>query len=64
VTAPKDLPPDHEIIETAPRLWRLDVTGPLGPLLAALAGLPIEDLQVREGRLEDVLPKYYRGGTP
>jgi ABC-2 type transport system ATP-binding protein len=64
VTAPTNLPPGHDIIETAPRLWRLDVTGPLGPLLATLAGLPVEDLQVREGRLEDVLPKYYREGTP
>lgn len=64
VTAPTDLPAGHSIIETAPRLWRLDVTGPLGPLLAALAGLPVEDLQVREGRLEDVLPKYYREGMP
>jgi ABC-2 type transport system ATP-binding protein len=63
VSAPKEVPPGHSFIETAPRLWRLDVTGPLGPLLAALAGLPVEDLQVREGRLEDVLPKYYREGT-
>jgi ABC-2 type transport system ATP-binding protein len=54
VAAPTDLPPGHDIIET----------GPLGPLLATLAGLPVEDLQVREGRLEDVLPKYYREGTP
>jgi ABC-2 type transport system ATP-binding protein len=64
VTPPTDLPAGHSIIETAPRLWRLDVTGPLGPLLTALAGLPVEDLQVREGRLEDVLPKYYREGMP
>jgi ABC-2 type transport system ATP-binding protein len=64
VPAPRELPAGHSVIETAPRLWRLDVTGPLGPLLAALAGLPVEDLQVREGRLEDVLPKYYREGMP
>jgi ABC-2 type transport system ATP-binding protein len=64
VTPPTDLPGGHSIIETAPRLWRLDVTGSLGPLLTALAGLPVEDLQVREGRLEDVLPKYYREGIP
>src|SRR5437867_6253176 len=59
-----DLPPNHECLETAPRLWRLEVTGPLGPLLAALAGLPVEDLEVREARLEDVVLKYYREGTP
>jgi ABC-2 type transport system ATP-binding protein len=62
VTAPTNLPPGHEFLETAPRLWRLDVTGPLGPLLAALTGLPVEDLEVREARLEDVLLKYYREG--
>jgi ABC-2 type transport system ATP-binding protein len=56
------LPPGHEFLETAPRLWRLDVTGPLGPLLTALAGLPVQDLEVRESRLEDVVLKYYREG--
>ena len=55
-------PPGHELIETTPRTWRLEVTGTLGPLLAALSGLPVEDLEVREARLEDVVLKYYRGG--
>src|SRR5207248_6987758 len=58
------LPPGHQFLETAPRLWRLEVTGPLGPLLNALAGLPVEDMEVREARLEDVVLKYYREGTP
>jgi ABC-2 type transport system ATP-binding protein len=53
----------HEFLEIAPRVWRLEVAGPLGPLLTALAGLPVEDLEVREARLEDVLLKYYREGT-
>jgi ABC-2 type transport system ATP-binding protein len=60
---PRELPPGHEFLEIAPRLWRLDVTGPLGPLLAALAGLPVADLEVREARLEDVVLKYYRDGS-
>src|SRR5258706_521375 len=47
VVAPAGLPSGHEFLETAPRLWRLEVTGPLGPLLTALAGLPVEDLEVR-----------------
>jgi ABC-2 type transport system ATP-binding protein len=55
--------PGHEFLETAPRLWLLEVKGPLGPLLAALEGLPVEDLEVREARLEDVVLKYYREGT-
>ena len=63
VITPVDLPPNHEFIETAPRLWQLEVKGPLGPLLTTLAGLPVEDLEVREARLEDVVLKYYREGT-
>ena len=64
VIAPAGLVSDHKFLEIAPRLWRLEVTGALGPLLAALAGLPVEDLEVREARLEDVVLKYYREGTP
>jgi ABC-2 type transport system ATP-binding protein len=63
-TAARQLPPGHELLEIAPRLWRLEVTGPLGPLLTMLAGLPVEDLEVREARLEDVVLRYYREGTP
>jgi ABC-2 type transport system ATP-binding protein len=58
------LPPGNEFLESAPRLWHLEVKGPLGPLLTALAGLPVADLEVREARLEDVVLKYYREGTP
>ena len=60
VSAPPELPPGHELTETAPRLWRLTVTGPLGPLLAQLEGLPVEDMELEEARLEDVVLKYYR----
>jgi len=63
VSAPTNLPPGHEFLETTPRLWRLEVTGPLGPLLATLAGLPVSDLELREARLEDVVLKYYREGA-
>jgi ABC-2 type transport system ATP-binding protein len=64
VEAPGALPPGHALLETAPRVWRLEVTGPLGPLLASLAGLPVEDLEVRGARLEDAVLNYYREGTP
>ncbi len=60
VSAPPELPPGHELTETAPRLWRLTVTGLLGPLLAQLEGLPVEDMELEEARLEDVVLKYYR----
>ena len=42
-----------------PRVWHLRVRGPLGPLLARVASLPIADLEVREPHLEDVLRRYY-----
>ena len=58
------LPPGHQFIEQAPRLWRLTVEGPLGPLLEVLAGLPVDDLHVEEARLEDVVLSYYREEAP
>ena len=64
VCVPPDLPPGHEFVETSPRTWHLNVIGPLGPFLAILARLPVADLEVQEGRLEDVVLKYYREGTP
>jgi beta-exotoxin I transport system ATP-binding protein len=60
VSANGALPPGHELIEQTPRLWRLTVAGPLGPLLARLEGLPVKDLELEEARLEDVVLKYYR----
>ena len=54
------LPPEHEILEIRPRMWTVHAQGPLGPLVEALAGLPLEDLMVEEPRLEDVIMKYYR----
>jgi ABC-2 type transport system ATP-binding protein len=60
VSAPPELPPGHELTEKTPRLWRLTVAGPLGPLLARLEGLPVADMELEEARLEDVVLKYYR----
>jgi ABC-2 type transport system ATP-binding protein len=60
VTVELELPPGHELVERAPRLWRLAVAGPLGPLLALLEGLPVKDMEVDEARLEEVVLKYYR----
>lgn len=59
----EQLPPDHEVIESNHRLLDLKVYGPLGPLLKALAGLPVKDLHLEEPHLEDVLRKYYRKGA-
>jgi ABC-2 type transport system ATP-binding protein len=60
VSAPSELPPGHELTEQTPRQWRLAVAGPLGPLLTQLAGLPVQDMEIEEARLEDVVLRYYR----
>ena len=64
VDAPPELPPGHELAEKTPRLWRLTVTGPMGPLLELLEGLPVKDLELDEARLEDVVLRYYREEQP
>ncbi len=64
VNAPRELPPGHELTEETPRLWRLTVAGPLGPLLARLEGLPVKDMEVDEVRLEDIVLRYYREAKP
>ena len=46
-----------------PRSWNLKVEGPLGPLLRTIAGLPIQDIEIEEAKLEDVILKYYRDGA-
>jgi ABC-2 type transport system ATP-binding protein len=60
VTANPELPPGHSLLERTPRMWRLTVAGPLGPLLALLKGLPVEDVDLEDSRLEDVVLSYYR----
>lgn len=57
------LPPGNEIVETSPRSWNLKVEGPLGPLLRAIATLPVRDIEIAEAKLEDVILKYYRDGA-
>lgn len=51
-------------IDVSPQRWRLHVAGPMGPLIARLAGLPVADVDVREARLEDILRHYYREEAP
>ncbi len=43
--------------------WVLDVRGPIGPLVGALAGLPVHDLIVQPFSLEDYLAQFYGGGA-
>jgi ABC-2 type transport system ATP-binding protein len=57
---PEGLPAGYEIVDITPRAWIFKVRGMLGPLFAALAGLPVLDVDVEEARLEEVLIRYYR----
>jgi ABC-2 type transport system ATP-binding protein len=57
------LPPGHEAVRIEPRSWQLKVEGLLGPLLKVLGTLPVKDIEVEEPKLEDVILKYYRGGS-
>jgi ABC-2 type transport system ATP-binding protein len=59
----RDLPPGTAVVELSRRSWNLSVEGPLGPLLRAIATLPVRDLEIAEAKLEDVILKYYRDGA-
>jgi ABC-2 type transport system ATP-binding protein len=61
VSQPPPLPPGHEIVRADAREWTMNVEGLLGPLLSALAALPVKDLEIEEPKLEEVVLKYYRG---
>ena len=49
------------VVSSAGRRLELDVQGPLGPVLQALATLPVHDLQVESFTLEDFVARYYAG---
>ena len=42
-----------------PDRWVLDVRGPIGPLITALSGLPVHDLDIEPFRLEDFVSRFY-----
>ena len=55
-------PPSLEqatVVSRTPGAWHLEVRGPLGPLVSALAGLPIDDIRVEPFTLEDYVLKFY-----
>jgi len=60
---PPALPEGCELVDSMPTEWRVRVRGPLGPLLARLAGLAVRDLEVHEVPFEEVLRPYYREDT-
>ncbi|HEX6465630.1 MAG TPA: ABC transporter ATP-binding protein [Vicinamibacterales bacterium] len=42
-----------------PNRWTLEVRGPVGPLIAALSGFPVHDLEIEPFRLEDFVARFY-----
>ena len=43
--------------------WVLEVHGPLGPLVGALEGLPVDDIRVEPFTLEDYVLRFYTAGA-
>ena len=41
------------------REWQLEVRGPVGPVVAAVAGMPVHDLSVEPFRLEEYVARFY-----
>lgn len=56
------LPEGVTRLEGTPDAWVLRAPGEIGGLVAALAALPVRDLEVAEPALEDVLRSFYREG--
>jgi ABC-2 type transport system ATP-binding protein len=55
--------PGARVLSHSPTRIVLDVEGPLGPLLAAMAALPVRDLHVEPFNLEDHVLRHYAGET-
>jgi ABC-2 type transport system ATP-binding protein len=49
------------VVSHAPQIWVLEVSGPLGLLVTALGGLPVEDIRVEPFALEDYVLGFYTG---
>jgi ABC-2 type transport system ATP-binding protein len=51
--------PGVTLLGTSPTRWLMDVQGPLGPLVEALAPLPVHDIEVESFKLEDYVARFY-----
>ena len=56
---PPPLIPDVSVVAATPDRWIVDVRGPVGPVIAAVAGLPAQDLSVDAFKLEDYIAQFY-----
>jgi ABC-2 type transport system ATP-binding protein len=53
--------PGMTVVRATPTEWALDVRGPAGPVVSALAGLPVRDLAIDPFKLEDYIARFYSG---
>ncbi len=60
---PPEIGPGLKVTGGASTAWEVEARGPLGPLLARVAGLDVADLEVRESRLEEIVVPYYKGAS-
>jgi ABC-2 type transport system ATP-binding protein len=51
--------PGVTVVSSSGSLWVVDVQGPLGPIVQALAAFPIHDIHVDAFKLEDFVARYY-----
>ncbi|HEX5109522.1 MAG TPA: ABC transporter ATP-binding protein [Vicinamibacterales bacterium] len=57
------LPQGAVRVSCEPQRWIVDITGPLGPLLATLAVLPVHDIGVAPFTVQDTVLRLYEEGT-
>jgi ABC-2 type transport system ATP-binding protein len=63
VSNSQPLPKSVVPVSCEPQRWVVDVTGPLGPLLAVLADFPVHDIAVAPFTIEDTVLRLYEEGT-
>jgi ABC-2 type transport system ATP-binding protein len=59
VTGPVSLPPGATVVTSTPTQWVVEVEGPAGPVLQAIAHLPVHDVEIDPFRLEDFVVRHY-----
>lgn len=52
-------PPNVRVVSQGDREWRLELLGPLGPLLQTLHALPVDDVEIKSATLEEYVLGLY-----
>jgi ABC-2 type transport system ATP-binding protein len=56
---PPPVVPGVRVVSHDPAKWVLEVSGPMGPLLERMHGVPVEDIDVQPASLEDYVLRLY-----